>query len=48
MVLFAPKWLDVSKIDDLDFFNKHKFLDMKSNHLENTAEYRNFFIVAKS
>ena len=41
------KWLDVSEIDELDFFNKQKFLDMKSNHLENAAEYRNFFHCCK-
>ena len=41
------KWLDVSKIEDFDFFNRHKFLDMKSNHLENKAEYRNFFHCCK-
>lgn len=37
------KWLDVSEINHIDIFNKEKFIKMKSNHIENKKEYRNFF-----
>ncbi len=37
------KWLDTSDADLNKFMNKDKFLQMKTDHLNNNKEFRNFF-----